>query len=322
MIMENISLYPTLTPDMLKNSGYVSDKYIYTYSYQGKYYGLQQKGTATVKLTDPLDLWKIEAEGLKIDKTIHIAYPNLLQGPAGVACRNAELGLCIIWTNKALTQTGHILPETDITTPQGRVCKFSYEFPSGTISGDLELLLIMYIKKRAEEVAHDEGALINETGVTVGEIERTVLDFNSIYMEFPIEEYKSDKEPLWWVEFSEWEDPKTTDMFTKDNICLFLNPYYDDCPSPSMDSSGGSIKNVDLLIDILAQTYLLIFERLSDDDLRATRLNIGLTSNSICSILNQFIENCNEVELDWGSPERLLKTLQINIRAMLIRGDE
>ena len=320
--MENISLYPTLTPEMLQNSGCVPEKYIFTYSFQGRYYGLKQNGTATVKLTDPLELWKIEDEGLKIDKTVNIAYPDLLQGPTGVACRNAELGLCIIWTNKTLTQTGHILPETEIITPQGRVCKFSYEFPPGMISGDLELLLIMYVKKRAEEVGPDEGALINETGVTVGQIERKVLDFNSIYMEFPIEEYKSDKEPLWWVEFSEWEDPKTTDMFTKDNICLYLNPYYDSCPSPSMDRSGGSIKNVDILIDILAQTYLLIFGRLSDDDLRATRLNIGLTSNSICSILNQFIESCNEVELDWGSPERLLKTLQINIRSMLIREDE
>ena len=137
-----------------------------------------------------------------------------------------------------------------------------------------------------------------------------------------IEEFKSEKEPLWWVEFSEWEDPKTTDMFTKDNICLYLNPYYEGCPAPSMDASGGSIKNLDLLVDILAQTYLLIFNRLTDDDLRATKQNIGLTSNSICSILNQFIESCNETELDWGSSERLLKTLQINIRKMLTRGDE
>ena len=320
--MDNISLYPTLSSDMLQKCGYVSDKYIYTYSYQGQYYGLKQKGVSTVKLTDPLELWKIEDEGLKIDKTVYIAYPNFLYGPEGVVCRDAEFGLCIIWTNKALTQTGLILPVSDITTSQGRVCKFSHEFPSGSISGDLELLLVMYVKKQAESVYEDEGALINEVGVTLGEIERTVLDLNSIYMEFPIEEYRSDKEPLWWVEFSEWEDPKTTDMFTKDNICLYLNPYYDSCPTPSMDSSGGSIKNIDLLIDILDQTYLLIFERLSDDDLRATRMNIGLTSNSICSILNQFIQSCNDVELDWGSPERLLKTLQINIRSMLTQEDE
>ena len=98
-------------------------------------------------------------------------------------------------------------------------------------------------------------------------------------MEFPIEEYKSDKEPLWWVEFSQWEDPKTSDEFTKDNICLYLNPYYSACPM-----TDGTIKNVDLLIDILATTYFMIFQRLSDDDLRATRQDIGLQSNSICSI--------------------------------------
>lgn len=320
--MINLSLFPTLTTDMLENSGYTSEKYRFSYAYQGHYYGLQQKGSATVKLTDPLDIWKIEDEGLKVNKTVRIAYPDLLRGPHGVACRDAELGLCIIWTNKALTQTGYILPETSAFSPQGLVCDFNYEFTPGCISGDLELSLIMYIKKKAEIVRDDERALINEEGVTVGEIERTILDFNSVYMEFPIEEYKSEKEPLWWVEFSEWEDPKTSDMFTKDNICLYLNPYYEGCPSPSMDASGGSIKNIDLLIDILAQTYLLIFERLSEDELRATKQNIDLTNNSICSILHQFIESCNEVELDWGAPERLLKTLQVNIRKMLTKEDE
>lgn len=315
--MDNLQFYPSLTPGMLEDSGYTSDKYIFTYEYQGKYLGLQQKGTAVTKLTDPLEIWNIETEGLNIVKTIRFAYPELLFGPNGVACRGAELGLCIMWTNKSLTQTGYILPETDITTPQGRVCKFNYAFPGGEISGDLELVISMYIKKPAETVLEDETDLINEAGVTVGEIERTVLDFNSIYMEFPIEEFKSEHEPLWWVEFSEWEDPKTTDLFTKDNVCLYLNPYYDACPSPSTGDAGKSIKNQDLLIDILAQTYLMIFMRLSDDDLRATKMNIGLSNNSICSVLHEFIKSCNTTELHWESPERLLKSLQINIRKML-----
>ena len=34
---------------------------------------------------------------------------------------------------------------------------------------------------------------MNEEGVSIGEIDSVILDFNSIYMEFPIEEYKSDK---------------------------------------------------------------------------------------------------------------------------------
>ena len=81
------------------------------------------------------------------------------------------------------------------------------------------------------------------------------------------------------------------------------------------------IKNLDLLIDILATTYFLVFQRLSEDDLKATRQDIGLQPNSICSILHQFIEDCEE-ELHFESPERLLKSLQKEIRNRLTAGDE
>ena len=105
-------------------------------------------------------------------------------------------------------------------------------------------------------------------------------------------------------------------MFSKDSLCLYLNPYYEACPAPSTGENGGIIKNFDMMVDILAQTYLLIFQRLSDDDLKATKQDIGLVDCSICSILHQFIEDCDE-ELHWESPQNLLKSLQKNIRLML-----
>ena len=73
------------------------------------------------------------------------------------------------------------------------------------------------------------------------------------------------------------------------------------------------------MVDILAQTYFLMFQRLEPEDLRATIQNIGLVNNSICSILHQFIENCT-VELPWKEPHKLLKSFQVNIRIML-QGD-
>lgn len=319
--MENMYFYPTLTPEMAEASGVNVDKYRFTYSYQDKVFGLQQKGISTVKLSDPLDIWKVESEGITFEKTVRIAYPNLLKGKSGIACENADLGICVIWVNKKLTQTGYILPVSDITDKQGRICKFYYTFKPGFISGDLELDLVFYIKKKADSILEGEEDLINEDGVAVGEIEHTVLDFSSIYMEFPIEEFKSESEPLWWVEFSEWEDPKTIDMFSKDSLCLYLNPFYDSCPAPSTNESGDSIRNLDMMVDILAQTYLLIFQRLSDEDLKATKQNIGLSNNSICSILHQFIEGCYE-ELHWESPEKLLKSLQVNIRKKLKEDNE
>lgn len=314
--MENILFYPTLTPEMTEASGLKTEKYKFTYSYLEKTYGLQQKGNATIKLSDPLDIWNVESEGLTFEKIIRIAYPDLLKGKEGIACRDADLGICIIWVNKKLTRTGYILPVSDVTTNSGRTCRFYYSFEPGNISGDLELSIVFYIKKKAESVQEGEQDLINEDGVSVGEIERTVLDFSSIYMEFPIEEYKSENEPLWWVEFSEWEDPKTVDMFSKESMCLYLNPYYEGCPAPSTNEEGNHIKNFDMLVDILAQTYLMMFQRLNEDDLRATIQNIGLENNSICSILHQFIEGCYE-ELHWESPESLLKSLQKNIRLKL-----
>ena len=314
--MEKILLYPTLSPEMIEASGISVDKYLFTYQYQDQFYGLHQKGSSVLKLSDPLDIWNVESEGLIIEKKVHIAYPELLKGKNGVACKGSKIGICIFWTNKKLTQTGIIRPTSDIETPTGRNCAFRYSFEPGRISGDLELSLSLYIQTEAEEVLEGEEDLINESGVTIGEIEHSVLDFNSLYMEFPVEEYSSKDEPLWWVEFTEWEDPKSVDMFTKDSLCLYLNPYYDACPSPSTSDSVNSIKNFDVLVDILAQTYLLMFQRLSEDDLKATKQNVGLTDNSVCSILHQFIEDCTE-ELHWESPEKLLKSIQVNIRKRL-----
>ena len=85
--------------------------------------------------------------------------------------------------------------------------------------------------------------------------------------------------------------------------------------------TDGTIKNIDLLIDILATTYFMIFQRLSDDDLRATQQDIGLQPNSICSILHQFIEDCEEYP-HFEHPEKLLKSLQKEIRNRLTAGDE
>ena len=316
--MNSINFYPKLTDELKDLCGMNVEKYVFTYDYQDNTYGLKQKGSSTIKLSDPLEIWSIETEGITLTKTITIAYPDLLLGNSGIACSNASIGLCIIWTNKNLTQTGCILPESDITTETGRICSFNYTFDAGSIKGDLELSVIMYLKKRADEVLPGEEVLNNEEGVEIGEIETVVLDFNSIYMEFPIEEYSSPDEPLWWVWFSQWEDPKI-DVFDRENICLYLNPHYSACPMV-----GDDIKNIDLLIDILATTYLLIFKRIAEnpDDLKATKDNLGLENNSICSIMSQFINDKCTVPLHFESDEALLKSLHVNLRKMLEEEDD
>lgn len=312
--MNNICFYPTLTDELKDECGIILADYVFSKAVQDIRLDYKRKGSSTIKISD--EDWKVETEGLSFIKTVKIAYPHLLFGPKGIACTNASIGICIMWTNKALTQTGCILPEYDSETDDGRICNFRYTFEPGLIKGDLELSIILYLKKKADTVLPGEEALINEEGVTIGEIETIVLDLNSIYMEFPIEEYNSPTEPLWWVYFSQWEDPKV-DLFDKENLCLYLNPHYAACPMV-----GEEIKNLDLLIDIMATTYLMIFRKIDEnpEDMNATQQNLGLENNSICSIMHQFIESCPE-KLHFESQEALLKSLQINIRRMLQEGD-
>lgn len=309
--MGNLVFYPSLTDELMNRCGCVSEKYTFFYYRNNTENQLLQKGKAVVKLEDPLDLWKLKEDGIVFRKKVVIAYPDFLHGLDGVACKDAEIGICIIWTNNRLTQTGHILPKFESITATGRVCMFEHFFKPGEIDGDLELSLIMYIKRPAETTYSGEEILMNEEGVSIGEIDNIVVNFDSIYMDFPIEELFSETGPLWWVEFSDWENPKVSDLFSKDNICLYLNPFYASCPM-----TDGKIKNLDLLIDILASVYMLMFKRLSEADLTATRNGTGLEPNSICSVLHDFIGKCKIEELRFETPESLLKTLQVNIRAL------
>lgn len=317
--MDSMKFYPFLTDELIEKCGCETEEYQFLYYLNELESPLrrEKKGSKIIKLTDPLDIWRLSQDGITIKKKVSIAYPDFLFGVDGIACTGAEIGICIIWTNNRLTQTGHILPKSDISTAAGRTCFFEHKFDPGEIEGDLQLSVCFYIKKSADQIEKDEQYLMNAEGVTIGEIDSTTVDFDSLTMEFPIEEFYSEKEPLWWIEFSQWEDPKTIEKFTKDNICIYLNPYFSSCPM-----TDGNIKNIDLLIDILATSYLMMFQRLSEEDLQATRSNVGLEANSICSILHQFIEECNKVDLRFESWEMLLKTLHINLRAKLTEEDE
>ena len=299
---------------MIEACGCQCGKYTFSYKDTNQEQELKQSGKNTVKLSEPSDSWKVERNGLILKKEVKIAHPHLLYGRQGIAPQGAQIGICIIWTNRSLTQTGYILPVVDNTTPTGRTCIFQHEFLPGEIKGDLELSLVVYLKEQAKVVALGEDHLINEAGVTLGDIETLSLDFNSIYMEFPIEECNTKDQPLWWIEFSQWEDPRV-DLFSKENICLYLNTAYDDCPMV-----GESIKNLELLIQIISTTYLLIFKKLNDEELHDTKNDVGLNPNSICSIMHQFI--LGGEPLRWESDESLLKSIQQNVAKMLKEGDD
>ena len=54
---------------------------------------------------------------------------------------------------------------------------------------------------------------------------------------------------------------------------------------------------------------------MSDEDLYATKYDVGLSPNSICSIMHQFILGCDN--LQWESDENLLKSIQMNVSSIV-----
>ena len=173
---------------------------------------------------------------------------------------------------------------------------------------------ILYVQKEAENVHPGEEHLINEAGVTIGTIDSIALDFDSLYMDFPIKEVKDPNMPLWWLELNQWDDP-TQDPFNEDYVCLYLNSHYSFCPKV-----GDTIKNVDILVEIVSTAYLMIIKKIEEmgylvPTLDGNNLEVG----SISQAMYYFYTSCDPA-LKPESIDLLQKTIRINIERMLKGG--
>ena len=306
--------YPTLNEELIEASGFSSTPYTYSYMVDGIDYKLDGKGKNTVKFDD--ETWNIERDGLRIRRRIKFEYPDVLFGHNGIACTNSELGICIIWTNRSLKQMGTILPINEYTSDSSLIYEFDHEFKAGALKGDLNLEMQLYIRKSATNVPDNELSLMNDEGVKIGTIDEISLDFGSAYLEFPIVEINDKKQPMWWLEFSDWNEPKE-DLFDESNVCIYLNTAYDSCPK-----IGESIKNVDVLIDIIATAYTMLFQRVIDCGYLADTVNeVGLGDGSICSMLAFFLTN-RVNDIDFSSEERMHKSIWMTVANLLVGGDE
>lgn len=308
-------LYPTLTEEMTDAAGFSSKPYSYSYSLDGTEQKLIGKGKSVVRFDD--ETWKVERDGLKIRRKIVFESPGVLYGESGIACKDAELGACIIWVNRSLTQMGTILPIKEYVIDASKVYEFDYEFTPGMLKGDLSLEMQLYIKKSAENPLPNEKSLMNDEGVTVGVLDETHLDFGNMYMDFPIIEINNKEQPMWWLELSDWTEPKT-DLFNEDNIRVYLNTAYESCPK-----MGETIKNADVLVDIITTVYVMLFEKIEDCGCLADTINdVEVEPGSISKMLYYFKNSCG-TDIDFSSSiEKKYKTIWMNVAEMIKGGEE
>ena len=151
--------------------------------------------------------------------------------------------------------------------------------------------------------------------MSVGVVDSISLDFDNLYMDFPIKEVKDAALPLWWLELNQWSDP-TQDPFSEDYVCLYLNSYYSHCPKV-----GDVIKNEDILIEIISTSYLMIIKKIDEMGYLSQTLDgVDLESGSISQVIYYFYTSC-EIALRMESIDALQKTIHMNVEKMLKGGD-
>lgn len=311
--MNNIHFYPRLTPQLIENSGFNNNSsYVFSYRIPSDHQEthLELKTGRTATLSDPLSMWSLKEDGLILSRTVVIEYPSVLKGPEGIAPSGATVLPCILWSNKKLSLAGVIRPKVIADNPS-LLCKFDHYFEPRALAGDLTLELVLYLANPAGSLVTGEEHLMNEAGVTLGNLENPlVIDIEGDVMDFPIEEFSDEGGPLWRMQFDPWEDPRTA-LFSEESFSLLLNTKHPDCPK----IARGVVSNLPLLKEIVAQAYFLLFEKVREvgdgawDDMRT---NTDLVPDSICSVLHWFSQKSADVPFNWTTPEdRLLSIKQI-----------
>ena len=265
--MAELHFYPTVQFDgdeedpILENAGYSDEDYDFYYRDSNDIRHELKPSTGASSLACEDGSWDMNRDGLWLSKEIRFQYPNLLKGPSGILCRDASLGAAIIWTNSSLKQMGYILPDA-VNSDHGDIgFHFEHYFQPGSIADDLSLKLILYVKNPAAVVQADEQFLMNESGVSLGVVDECDLNFKDNHAVFPVKQIHDKNSPLWYLDVGDWEDPEE-DLFTEENLCLYLNTYYKDCPT--LDNVQA---NPHLLITILSSAYFILYQKLDSNQL-------------------------------------------------------
>ena len=219
-----IFLYPSLN-DELRDGVFQAKKYTIYYVNNDEFekeleYEPADIGTAINCLkTD--GVWNADKFNLCLKRAIALKGFKKLFGPDGIACRNAVLGVSVIWTSPDSRQRGSKAVMTidvnveDLSVKQDHTFnegEIDIAFSAAKIRGDVNFSVVLYIAK-AGVPEEDEMHLANEEGFVLGELDSFTLRIEGSGSLFPVFEVYEQEQPLWYVR-CDWTDP-VSDSFSE-----------------------------------------------------------------------------------------------------------
>jgi hypothetical protein len=302
--------YPTLESrkDLIKKINIIpTDDY---YFMKCNEYGVSSLNVSSGKIKDTL--WDPRRDSLRICRDLKINDPYYLWGEDGVACEESKLGICIIWTNASTSMSGCILPRegSEKLGENGWSMYFEHTFFPGEVKGLLDLKIILYLKEAALEVKKGEEILNNVAGRILGEFETYRLEVSDETIPFPFVIDKFDTDALWWVDFYNWEDASEDAMFGASSFVVYLNSQNKSCPKVT----AKGIQNIEMMYEITASVYSLLFKKLSPQEFKDMQLKKG-KPGTIGAELSRMYDLCKD-KFDFNDDyEKIHKFMQEAIRS-------
>lgn len=294
-----ISLFPTLTDDLLGKIRFQKSEYEFYYFRDEYIYNLiaeEIDGNISLHaIKDEEGVWNPDDYNLCLKRRYSLRTCQCLFGENGIACNNAVIGMAIIWTSQDSKQRGVINVGEIQKSDKDLALKVEYEFPAAQLRGSVDFTTVLYIKQEGTPGWNEEH-LANKYGCILGEIDKFTIAIDGKGSVFPIYEVDEPGQPLWYVK-CDWDDP-TYDLFSE-SVQINLNRAHKNFKY--LDKTKRTYDN-QLLIEVISSALSIVIMKLREQELYwdDTISGKGLQSGSVSEAVNYFKD---VLEWDVTSPE-------------------
>lgn len=297
-----ISLFPILTDELLGKLRFQASPYELFYTRDDQEYILRaeeiESSTTIHKVIDDEGVWSPDDHNLCIRRRYAVRTYQCLFGTNGIACKNAKLGIALMWMSSDSKQRG-VIPIGEIENSQKDLeLVLNHEFSKAQLRGSVEFSTVVYLKDVGTPL-WDEEHLANQYGCLLGELDnKFVIKLDGAGSVFPMYEIHEPGQPLWYVK-CDWDDP-TFELFSE---CISININTAHKNYKYLDKTKRTFDE-QLLKEIMASALIIIITKLKEQGnyWEATTTGDDLQSGSVSEAISYFI---NTLEWDVSSPEAM-----------------
>lgn len=307
-----VNLLPVVTEELLLKLGYQGTDYDFEYSSTLRTIPLtsepvsgQEHLQTSFFLKDESETWSSATHNLLIKKTITLQNPSLLFGPMGVAGKEAEIGVAVMWASKQANQRGILRGESFRFDTVKREFTVTGEISKGVLRDRFHINTVLYLKE-VGNIREGERHLSQTSGIILGYLGKEVtIHLKGNGSIFPIFSLKEEG-PLWRVECN-WDDIRS-DSFDDENIRIILNENH---PSYSLIESTDRKQVSPLMKEIIASAIQIIIEKAKTEvSLQEIVEGREIERGSVGMAIQYFIQAFN---LDIRSPESIAYSLRAHL---------